>query len=230
MNNMKDWYSYQEAAKEFGICQSSISKLFKQYPDIKEKYVKKYKFEGCRLRNNISKEGMIVIANVKNPFNGNQFVEKSEVSAHLPKAKQKLAEKAIEKSELSPAQALLQSVQIMVGLESKVKDLTEEVQKLRSGQDSARRNLLELPEPHIEAKEASSRSRVRQRVNTYSRAMGVDYSDIWNKLYNEIYYRHGINVSIQARNKNCSALDIIEEKELMEELWSIACSMLKIEE
>jgi|TARA_R100001530_G_scaffold10633_1_gene10475 hypothetical protein len=232
---MEQYFTLDNASKKFGINISSFRKLLKNYSDIKDAHVKKLRLEGDKKKKMyISKKGMVLLANAKSDERNK--TSKSALNASLKVNKMEIAEKAIaydklmnpSNKELLPAQALLQSVQLMVQMEGKVQDLSNQVRELKQGSEEAQQKLFALPESDVEPKEISIRSRIRQRVNKYARAQKVSYSDIWHRLYSELYYRYNVNVTVKAKNRGIMALDIVEEEGMMNDLWSISCSMLKI--
>jgi len=67
------------------------------------------------------------------------------------------------------------------------------------------------------------RARLNEYVRDYARAMQCPHADIWNRLYEQFYYAHGINLKLRASNAGVdTVLDIAERLGYMEQLYKLA--------
>ncbi len=71
------------------------------------------------------------------------------------------------------------------------------------------------------------RATLNQVIRAYQNRTALPYPVIWNRLYNEIYYRLHENVSVRAMNRNQSVLDYIEEAGLMPKALSVAIDLFQ---
>lgn len=60
----------------------------------------------------------------------------------------------------------------------------------------------------------SDRSQVNRVIRYLSKALAMDYKYVWSDLYNELLYKHGINLKTRkTKKKNGSMLSTITESE-----------------
>ena len=215
---MEDVLSLHEAAEKLGVTYAAVSSLLKRYPEIKEKYTWKTKYKG-RLKTVISTEGMTVLANVKDGNRGSRYA-KIKPGLTFQEGKQKIAEKAIEASRLTPAQFLLKQAELMVGLESQQLQNTKDIQEIKHSRDEAAKYLTEAPVASTKPKEKTVRTMIRQRVNAYCKATGARYDEIWGKLYKELYYRYRCNASTKAKGSVSREREVRRFKEIGYKEWA----------
>ncbi len=140
---------------------------------------------------------------------------------------EKAKESMQQPKQLSNAQFLLQMAQQAVDQENRLSQVEQKLENIEQNQKQATEQLLALPEPQVEARKMTDRALIRQAVNSYAGNNNMQYDLAWRKLYSEIYYRLRINVMYQAKRKKCSALDILEQENLMTEVYAIACEIFK---
>lgn len=125
------------------------------------------------------------------------------------------------------AQALLQSVTLIVEQERRIKQLEEKNEQREQEAKEARRQLLELQGADVELKKESKRTLLLERINYYvaSNDKGLKWKDVWQLLYAKAVYRLGIHF-----NKDEKRLDQVERKGKMDMLYALACEMFPLEE
>lgn len=128
---------------------------------------------------------------------------------------------------LTNAQTILKIAQEAVEQERRLGELETKVERIEAQQREATEALLALPEPQVEARKMTDRALIRQVVNSYAMSTGMSHQLVWNKLYQECYYRLQINVTLQAKNKKLKPLDILEQEGVMTEVYAIACEIFK---
>lgn len=127
----------------------------------------------------------------------------------------------------TPAEALLQSVTLIVEQEKRIKRLEEKNEQREQEAREARRQLLELQGADIELKKESKRVLLLERINFYvaSNDKGLKWQDVWKMLYAKAVYRLGIHF-----NKEEKKLDQVERKGKMDMLYALACEMFPLKE
>jgi len=73
----------------------------------------------------------------------------------------------------------------------------------------------------------TTRAKINMAVREFCIANGVQFDNVWNALYRQIYYRHGINIKARAKNKNVSKLDMAESLNLLDKMWDILSHLIK---
>lgn len=99
--------------------------------------------------------------------------------------------------------------------------LTNRVQRLEQIQEKKADLTKLLPEP----KKETLRMNLNKIVRSYSIKNNWDTSGVWNKLYQEFYYRYNVNLKVRARNCGMSKLDYAEKHGHMEDLLSLALEL-----
>lgn len=73
----------------------------------------------------------------------------------------------------------------------------------------------------------TTRAKINMAIREFCMANGVQFDNVWNALYRQIYYRHGINLKARAKNRNVNKLDIAEELGLLEDMWDILSELIE---
>jgi hypothetical protein len=115
-------------------------------------------------------------------------------------------------------------------VEQQVGLVGRQVGALVAGQKAARQALLEVERSDKIAKPMELRDKIRRLVNRYCEATASDQGDAWPKLYEQMYYRHKVNLTLRtARAAGCkSILGMVERLGLLEELFAIASEIFKL--
>jgi hypothetical protein len=92
----------------------------------------------------------------------------------------------------------------------------------------AEQSLKALSPASVPAPPLTTRAKLNQLVRDYSLATGIEYKDIWNKLYQEFYYRCRISLNVRSANSRMSKLDICESLGKLEDLYAIAIEILSL--
>lgn len=143
----------------------------------------------------------------------------------------------VQQTPMTQAEALLQSVQLLVDMERKQKELEAKTKALEERLNDMERQRKETTEELLsgqlmieETPQISRRNQIRQLVNQYSNATGVFQQDVWHMIYNDLYYKYGKSIrSYRKLNDRESNLDVAERCGLLEMMYSIISSLcLKI--
>ena len=71
----------------------------------------------------------------------------------------------------------------------------------------------------------TDRAKVRILVNTYVKASGSKYADVWNRLYDEFYFRYNFDALGRARTSGKRPIDVIKQAGRMEELYKVVSAL-----
>lgn len=136
--------------------------------------------------------------------------------------------------EYGTAEWLLVTAQRMVDNEKRLKKLEEEQRKIKEEQEENRQRAIEaaevlgvLPQSEVKALKPSDRAAINQLVRAYATNNNTSYTNIWSKLYQELYYRYSYDAKARAKNSKNSALDCVERDGHMANLYAIASEILK---
>lgn len=131
---------------------------------------------------------------------------------------------------LSPAELLLQQAKVLVEQERRITQLETTVNSLVSIQQQAAQQLLELPKSDILPPEQTTRSKIVQRINQYCHAGSLRQEDVWNRVYNRLYYLYGVSIKSHKRKSGESWLDVAERTGNIERIFSIVSAELTYRE
>lgn len=141
------------------------------------------------------------------------------------------------------AEILLAAAQKLVKIEREQKAIKEglketnakldqvaiEQQKLLETRDRNMKRLFEVQRSQVLPLQRATRSLLNELVRVYAGATGISVPDVWNKCYQEFFYRYHINIKTCATNRGLANLDYVESIAHMEQLFAVASQILVIE-
>jgi prophage antirepressor-like protein len=127
----------------------------------------------------------------------------------------------------TPAEMLLGMAQQLVEQERRLKDSEQQLNSLLENQRRAESELKALPEATVSVAPKTSRAKINELVRNYVARTNANYREIWRKLWKEFFYRCHYNPVQRAKNRGIKPLDVIEQDGKIEDLFAIACELLK---
>lgn len=121
---------------------------------------------------------------------------------------------------------LVEQEQRQKQLEAAQKQMDARIAKIETERLEATYQLEQMPYPTVPIPPKTTRMLVRQLVNNFCNAKGVRQKDVFRKLYQELYYRCGINITERTKKNGQSYLEIVEELNLTDQLYAIASEVL----
>lgn len=162
-----------------------------------------------------------------------------EARAKLVLRWEELETEKAQPKQLSQAQLLLQSAQMLVDLENEQKALAQKMSsvesKLKSWEDErkeATEALLVTPylaedaTPEL-SKAQVLRQNIRRMVNDYANSTNIKQHDVWHDIYAKLYYQFGKSINSYKKSPaDKSKLDIAERVGILPQIHSIISSMV----
>ena len=74
--------------------------------------------------------------------------------------------------------------------------------------------------------EVSLRDKIRGLVNKYVSINQIDHNMVWNKVYQELYYRYGISVRSYKRDKRQTYLDVLTQHNKLQQVYNVISFMV----
>ncbi|WP_312900244.1 hypothetical protein [Chryseobacterium taichungense] len=131
---------------------------------------------------------------------------------------------------LSEIDLLVKSALALQAQERRLTVVEEKVNTLIEDKSRSMKMLTEIPfslETGISTPELSLREKIRLLVNRISAATSTPQHDIWNNIYQTLYYNYGISIkSYKKEKKNESLLDVAERKCFLDKMFSIASKLV----
>jgi len=208
-----EFVSLEEAAEQLGITYAGLHHWLKRNPDIKRDYCFKAKDTGRR-KTVIRIEGIVTIATLRGQNS------KNDKMVTFREGKKKMAEVAIEKSKELPLR------QMMMAMMEQMKQMQAQID------GKPKPDILKLEEPTEEEMDQlpkkDYRAKLVQRMRTVARENGIEHYMVWGKLYEEIYYRFGMNLRALATKRGVKPLDVLAEKKMLKDTWLLACEVFPL--
>ncbi len=216
LETQKEYLSLEDASKTLGISYKGFINWLNGHKSLKQDYCYKEKCQG-RKKLVILKEGLVVIANMKDGFRGNRY-EKNPCNNTFSRGKRKIAEKAI----------LAQKEQdcLMSFIEAQGRILKEVVGRIEKLEEKPK--YLPLPQSIDEPAPMDFRALLNWRIRAFAVESKIPHQFIWSRLYEQMYYRYHINLRRRAERDSITCLDVIENEGLMEEAFKVACKIFLI--
>lgn len=113
-----------------------------------------------------------------------------------------------EQKALSPVEMLLKQCEIMVEHEKRLSTVEQKVNEVLAVQEEAQKDMLSLPLSTETVPEMSLRDKIRALVNKYSVRFNISQKEVWDRIYQTLYYNYHIALRSYARKKNESLMDV----------------------
>lgn len=132
---------------------------------------------------------------------------------------------------LSEIDLLVKSALALQAHERRLTTIEEKVNILMEDKSKNIKMLTEIPfslETGISTPELSEREKIRLLVNRITAATSTPQHDVWNNIYQTLYYNYGISIkSYKKEKKNESLLDVAERKGFLDKMFAIASKLVR---
>lgn len=131
---------------------------------------------------------------------------------------------------LSQAELFLQSAQILLKQEKRISEIENKVNAIIENQETAKEELFALPFNVSEEKvpELSTRDKIRRMVNKLSVKLNLPQNDVWNKIYQELYYCYSVSIKAKKKiSKSESWLDVAERTGNLDKMYIVVSNIIK---
>ena len=123
---------------------------------------------------------------------------------------------------MTTAQMFALQAQALLEIEQRQNEQDERIRRLEENQRENEAALKAIPFEDVTLPELPERQQINQLARLYAGSTGVNYREVWNKVYQELYYRYSI--SIRAHKKNLgetSYLDVAERIGCLDKIKNI---------
>ncbi|MCP1384824.1 antA/AntB antirepressor family protein [Runella salmonicolor] len=129
---------------------------------------------------------------------------------------------------LTQSELILQSAQALVDHERRLTTMEQDVQQLKAVHDSALAQLSYLPMSDDEMPEETTRAKVTRLVNTYCRTMAVAQQEVWNHIYEKMYYVYRVSIkSYKKQRTNETWVEVAERCGHIDKMFTIISDLVK---
>lgn len=123
---------------------------------------------------------------------------------------------------MTTAKMFALQAQALLEIEQRQNEQDERIRKLEENQRENEAALKAIPLEDVTLPELPERQQMNQLARLYAGSTGVNYREVWNNVYQELYYRYSI--SIRAHKKNLgetSYLDVAERIGCLDKIKNI---------
>ena len=113
-------------------------------------------------------------------------------------------------------------------LEAATEQTNQRLDAIEADRQAAEASLKALPPATVLAEPLGLRAQINRAVRDYQYATNLPHQDVWRWLYREFRDRTHIDLTVRARNAQCSRLDLCEQLGLLEQMYAIALDLLKV--
>lgn len=130
--------------------------------------------------------------------------------------------KEVVQKPMTTAQMFALQAQALLEIEQRQNEQDERIRRLEENQRENEAALKAIPLEEVTLPELPERQQINQLARLYAGSTGVNFREVWNKVYQELYYR--FNISIRAYKKNLgetSYLDVAERIGCLDKIKNI---------
>ena len=147
-----------------------------------------------------------------------------EARRYFIACEEKLQELANPKSQLD---ILVESAIALREQEKRLSTVEGKVDSIIQRQEEAEKELKALPIASEVVPELPLRDKIRLLVNRYCSATGLLQKQVWDNIYQTMYYNYHIAVKAYKKAKNESWIDIAEKRGFLDKMYIVASNLLR---
>jgi phage anti-repressor protein len=136
--------------------------------------------------------------------------------------------KSITQKPMSLEEMMINQLQARIEDRKRIEQIESKVNKLIEDKEEAGKEMLLLDRSAEAMPEESMRAKIMRIVNAYRRATLKGYSEIWNIVYDRLYYRYKISIRKYKKRPGESNLDVAERNEFLDKIFVIVSNELVI--
>ncbi|QNS40143.1 hypothetical protein H0S70_06940 [Chryseobacterium manosquense] len=130
---------------------------------------------------------------------------------------------------LSQLEILAQSAQILLQQDQRISQIESKLNLIEENQIIAKEELFALPFPisNEPIPEMSTRDKIRRMVNKLSVKLNLSQNDIWNRVYQELYYTYHVSIKAKKKiSKSESWLDVADRTGNIDKMYIVVSNII----
>lgn len=161
-------------------------------------------------------------------FNGKKAMKfKLDYIAAFNAMEKALKEQAKPKSR---EELLVESAQLLLEQSKRIEKVESRLNEIEKEREENTKLLLAAKVSDKELPTMKLRDNIRQLVNRYANARNLSQSDVWHKVYDQLYYLFHISIRGYKKGKNESNLDVADRNGFLDKIYEIISSMVRLEQ
>lgn len=130
----------------------------------------------------------------------------------------------------SHLEILVESAQALLEQSKRIEKVESRLDAMEREREENTRQLLAAKVSEKELPTMRLRDNIRQLVNRYANARNISQSDVWHKVYDQLYYLFHISIRGYKKGKNESNLDVADRNGFLDKIYEIISSMVRLEQ
>ncbi len=130
----------------------------------------------------------------------------------------------------SHLEILVESAQALLEQSKRIEKMESRLDAMEREREENTRQLLAAKVSEKELPTMRLRDNIRQLVNRYANARNISQSEVWHKVYDQLYYLSHISIRGYKKGKNESNLDVADRNGFLDKIYEIISSMVRLEQ
>lgn len=130
----------------------------------------------------------------------------------------------------SREELLVESAQLLLEQSKRIEKVESRLDAMEKEREENTRQLLAAKVSEKELPTMRLRDNIRQLVNRYANARNISQSEVWHKVYDQLYYLFHISIRGYKKGKNESNLDVADRNGFLDKIYEIISSMVRLEQ
>ena len=118
------------------------------------------------------------------------------------------------------------SLNVMIEQNKRLSAVESKVDSIIERQIENENELKALPVSTEKVPEMTLRDRIRLLVTRYSNLSGLEHKDVWNHIYQTLYYNYHVSLKSCKKDKGQTWLDVAEDKGHLDKIYAIVSDLL----
>lgn len=128
---------------------------------------------------------------------------------------------------LTSAEMFALQANINLEYENRISKVEQRLNAIEQEREENGQRLLEASISSTPLPQLTLRDRVRQLVNQYSSANNMRQSDVWHKIYDQLYYLYHISIRAYKKKGGESNLDVAERNGFLDKMYNIISNLIR---
>jgi hypothetical protein len=129
---------------------------------------------------------------------------------------------------LTQSEIILQQAQLLVDIERNQREFDNRLKLIEQVREEALGELTRLDVSDEAMPEETLRTKVRRLVNAYCEAKALPQQDVWNYIYDRMYYLYKVSIKSHKKiGKNETWLDVAERVGCLDKMFVIISDLIK---
>lgn len=128
---------------------------------------------------------------------------------------------------LTSAEMFALQANINLEYENRISNVEQRLNAIEQEREENGQRLLEASISNTPLPQLTLRDQVRQLVNRYASSNNMKQSDVWHKIYDQLYYLYHISIRAYKKKSGESNLDVAERNCFLDKMYNIISNLIR---